>query len=88
MEYALLVFVSLVTGYALCYVSMRKEQSEPAVKESHDPKEVMVKRVRSSMRSPLKTTKTEYDKYKTNGSELYSPVKPANKQKDEVELGR
>jgi len=48
----------------------------------------MVKRTRLSMRSPLKTVRTEYDKFKMGDTGLYAPVRPKATNNDQIEVGR
>lgn len=83
MEYAITLLIGIAIGYFMHWAA-----SKPRTAAKEDPTEVMVKRTRLSMRSPLKTSRTEYDKYKTRDSGLYAPVKPKLTNNDQIEVGR
>ncbi|OMF47715.1 hypothetical protein [Paenibacillus amylolyticus] len=85
MMYAAVLLVGMVCGYLMCYMAQRPR---PPERVQHEDKEIMVKRNKPSMRSPLRTTQVKYDKYKTRDSGLYAPVKPKVSRKDEFEVGR
>jgi hypothetical protein len=86
MDYAAFLVVGIVAGYLLCFFTVRLVRSES--KMFSDPKEVVVRRSRLSMRSPLRTVRTEYNRYKTNDTGLYAPVRPKATSADQIEVGR
>ena len=83
MEYAIVAIVSMCAGYLLCYVKSDRRRDT-----QEQPAEQLVKRVKPSLRSPLKTSKVQYDQYRSEKTGLYAPVKPKADSKDEVQIGR
>lgn len=59
----------ITAGYFLCYFT---------VKQPSKPKEIIteVKRVKPSLKNPLRTYEVAYDKYKSRETGLYEPQKP------------
>lgn len=90
MIYAVVLFVGIITGYALCYFAKGSVSRSKARKhDQEDQDTILVRRSKVSLRSPLKTHRTHYDKFKVRDSGLYSPRKPSGepmKQKDEIEI--
>jgi len=84
MTYAIVLLIGILIGFVLCYFAQIRQH----MPMSQDDKTVMVKRSRLSLRSPQQTHRTHYDKYKSSGSGLYSPVKPKHDNPDKVEVGR
>ncbi len=61
-------------GFLLCYFTRpRFSQSKPKV-------ETTVKRVRPSLRNPLRTYEVEYEKFRSRDNNLLEPVKPRKKR--------
>lgn len=83
MMYAGTLLVGIIVGYALCYLG---SSTTHTIKQ--DDSDILVKRSKPSLRSPLRTHRTHYDKYKTKDSGLYAPVTARNDKKDEVEIGQ
>ena len=82
MENYLIGALIFLAGFCTCYFSVKKPY-KPKATESYTE----VKRVRPSMRNPLRTYDIRYDKYKTKNTDLYQPVKPVRKSGvNEVEL--
>ncbi|MEC0265145.1 hypothetical protein [Paenibacillus anseongense] len=84
----LIFLVVFIAGYLLCYFTNKsngkvvKRETDSDLK---DDKFVMVKRNKPSLRNPMKTTKIEYNEYKTKNN-LYAPVKPTSHLKEEVKI--
>jgi|GEM_PF-3051530 len=78
------LLVGIILGYLLCYIATNRHTT---LSKSRDENTVMVKRSRMSLRSPLQTNRVQYDKFKTRGTGLYSPVKPKSDKKEDVEVG-
>lgn len=85
MMYAAVLLVGMVCGYLMCYLAQRPR---PPERKQHEDKEIMIKRNKPSLRSPLRTTQMKYEKYKTRDTDLYAPVRPKAKRNDEFEVGR
>jgi hypothetical protein len=82
MENYLIGALIFLAGFSTCYFSVKKPY-KPKATESYTE----VKRVRPSMRNPLRTYDIRYDKYKTKNTDLYQPVKPVRKSGvNEVEI--
>ena len=86
MDYAAFLAAGIIIGHLMCYLAVKPVRSQN--KASDEPQEIMVKRTRLSMRSPLKTVRTEYDKYKMGDTGLYAPVRPKATNNDQIEVGR
>jgi hypothetical protein len=56
------------TGFFTCYFT-RKTQKE-------NKQETYVKRIKPSLRNPLKTYEVSYEKYKSKDNNLMEPVRP------------
>lgn len=81
----ILVLISVSLGYAVGRVT-RKHQQSPQTSNANESNVVLVKRNKPSFRSPLKTSVTAYDEYKTSKG-LYAPIKPGKGSKaDEIDL--
>lgn len=78
MTEAAILLTGIIVGYLLCYFAYRAPQGR-----RKDEEVVMVKRSKPSLRSPLKTHRSEYEKYRTRDTGLYAPTKAKDK-KDEI----
>lgn len=79
---AVWLLVGIVVGYLACFIATKS----PRTGTKEDESTVLVKRSKPSLRSPLRTHKTQYDKYRTKESGLYAPMKAKNESKDEVNI--
>lgn len=86
MTEAIWLLIGILIGYAGCYFA-RGERISASTRRDGDEREVMVKRSKPSLRSPLKTHQVQYEKYRARDSGLYAPT-VAKTKKDEVEIGR
>ena len=77
-----ILLVGIIVGYGLCYFAGKGH-----LPQKKDDQTVLVKRNRMSLRNPLQTNRTQYDKFKTRSTGLYSPVKPKGENKEEVDIG-
>lgn len=59
-------------GFFTCYFFVRKPDKPVQVQEK-------VKRVRTSLRNPMRTYEVNYEPYKSKDTNLYQPVKPKRK---------
>lgn len=84
MIYAAALLVGVITGYWMG----REARSKPAERKPED-NTILVKRSRTSLRSPLQTNKVSYEEYKLKDSGLYDVVRPKGRNNtDKVEVGR
>lgn len=84
MTEAIWLTVGLLLGYAMCFFARGDHHNHTKKSETQ---ETTIKRSKPSLRSPLRTHKVQYDKYRSKDSGLYEPSKPVTK-KDEIEIGR
>lgn len=80
---ASILLIGIIIGYAMCYFAVRRDTPKRTQQEDNT---VLVKRSRTSLRSPLQTNRVKYEKYRTRDTGLYSPVKP-KKREGSVEIG-
>ncbi len=84
MIYAAVLLVGVITGYL-----MGRATPVKPVERKSDDNTIMVKRSRTSLRSPLQTNKVSYEEYKLKDSGLYDVVRPKGRNNtDKVEIGR
>jgi hypothetical protein len=84
MIYATVLLVGVITGYLMG----REARGKPVERKAED-NTILVKRSRTSLRSPLQTNKVRYEEYKLKDSGLYDVVRPKGKNNtDKVEMGR
>lgn len=84
MIYAAVLMVGVITGYL-----MGRETRGKPVERKQEDNTILVKRSRTSLRSPLQTNKVSYEEYKLKDSGLYDVVRPKGKNNtDKVEMGR
>jgi hypothetical protein len=67
--------LTFAAGYLLCYFT---KDNKPKIKEIKEPVGE-IRRVKPSLRNPLRTYEVQYEKYKGTKSQLYEPVKPKRK---------
>lgn len=68
----LLGAIIYVAGFFTCYFFAKKQA--PTAKQMDTQK-----RVRTSLRNPLRTYEVNYEPYKSSDTKLYQPVKPKRK---------
>lgn len=61
-------------GFLLCYFT------RPKLPQSKSRTETTVKRIKPSLRNPLRTYEVEYDKFRSRDNNLLEPVKPKKKR--------
>ena len=84
MMYAAVLLVGIITGYWMGCAPRGK-----TVERKQEDNTIMVKRSRTSLRSPLQTNKVSYDEYKLADSGRYDVVRPKGRNNtDKVEVGR
>lgn len=84
MIYAAVLMVGVITGYL-----MGREAHRKPVERKPEDNTILVKRSRTSLRSPLQTNKVSYEEYKLKDSGLYDVVRPKGRNNtDKVEVGR
>jgi hypothetical protein len=84
MIYAAVLLVGVITGYLMG----RETRGKPIERKPED-NTILIKRSRTSLRSPLQTNKVSYEEYKLKDSGLYDVVRPKGKNNtDKVEIGR
>jgi len=64
----------ITAGYFLCYFTVKKPTGTNEFI-------TQVKRVKPSLRNPLKTYEVEYNRYKSRDSGLFEPQKPKRGEK-------
>jgi hypothetical protein len=72
---ALIVLFIFAAGFCTCYFFAGKQRGEPRAPAT--PTEV--RRVKTSLRNPLRTYEVFYEPYKAKDTQLYQPVKPRRK---------
>lgn len=57
-------------GFFTCYFTKKKSEAK---------QETYVKRIKPSLRNPLKTYEVSYEKYKSRDNKLLEPIRPKKK---------
>lgn len=79
---ALIYLAVFIAGYLLCFFTRSERPREAQPREQT----VLVARNKPSLRNPLRTSRVEYEEYKTSRG-LYAAVKPKG-DTENIEVGR
>jgi hypothetical protein len=88
MIYAAIMLFGMMVGLITGYLMGRADYSKAPQRKPED-NTILVKRSRTSLRSPLQTNRLSYEEYKLKDSGLYDVVRPKGRNNtDKVEVGR